>query len=145
MFIRYWCQALVRKILKVFETSVGFLGWFLACVVIGVFVNFLVDPYYEPLSWFMITRTFTIVVSTVPLNYNFIFTCVSMRGAMRNLQISLSRVCMDHVFSWRGTFTSRVICRMLCVEQPRMEQPCCNSHTKNTRTINMHCSIAINF
>ena len=32
---------------------------------------------------------------TVPLNYNFIFTCVSMCGAMRNLQISPSCVCVN--------------------------------------------------
>jgi len=30
------------------------LGWFLACVLLESFIKFLVDPYYEPLSWFMI-------------------------------------------------------------------------------------------
>ena len=85
----------------------------------------------------------------VLLNYNFIFTCVSMHGATINLQISPSCVCVNHVFSWRGTFTSRVIYHVPSVEQPhmeqpRIEQPCCNSHTRNTHAINMHYSIAIN-
>ena len=30
-------------------------GFFGACVVIGGFTNFLVDPYYEPLLWFILS------------------------------------------------------------------------------------------
>ena len=29
------------------------LRWFLACVLLECFHNFSLDPYYEPLSWFM--------------------------------------------------------------------------------------------
>ena len=32
------------------------LRWFLSYTILQYFVNFLVDPYYEPLLWFMITR-----------------------------------------------------------------------------------------
>jgi len=38
-----------------FSGNLSFLGWFLVCILLESFIKFLVDPYYEPLSWFMIT------------------------------------------------------------------------------------------
>jgi len=36
-----------------FQVNLNLLGWFLACVLLESFIKFPVDPYYEPLSWFM--------------------------------------------------------------------------------------------
>jgi len=37
-----------------FQGNLNLLGWFLACVLLERFIKFPVDPYYEPLLWFMI-------------------------------------------------------------------------------------------
>ena len=45
---------------KVFHANIKALGYFLAwfvCVLLGIFREFPVDPYYEPLAWFMITQS----------------------------------------------------------------------------------------
>ena len=39
----------------VFSNQRKLLRWFLACVLLECFHNFSLDPYYEPLSWFMIS------------------------------------------------------------------------------------------
>jgi len=36
-----------------FQVNLNILGWFLACVLLESFIKFLVNPYYEPLLWFM--------------------------------------------------------------------------------------------
>ena len=44
-----------------------------------------------------------VINDTVPLNYNFIVTHLSMSGATRNIQcipIIYIRVCMGHILSW---------------------------------------------
>ena len=59
---------------------------------------------------------------------------------------------MDHVFSWRGTYTSHVIYHVPRVKWPRVEYPYSghtrNSHTWNTcrhkRAVNICYSQAIN-
>jgi len=44
-----------RKVLKVLERNPKSGRQLLACVLLKSFKFFLPDPYYEPLSWFMIT------------------------------------------------------------------------------------------
>ena len=46
----------------------------------------------------------------VPLNYNFIFTHVDTCG--NTIKLYPLRVCVDHVFLWRGTYKSHVIYHM---------------------------------
>jgi len=40
-----------------FQVNLNLLGWFLTCVLLESFIKFPVDPYYEPLLWFMIIIT----------------------------------------------------------------------------------------
>jgi len=39
---------------KDFKVNLNLLGWFLARILLESAIKFLVDPYYEPLLWFMI-------------------------------------------------------------------------------------------
>jgi len=41
-----------------FQVNLNLLGWFSVCVLLESFIKFPVDPYYEPLSWFMIHTSF---------------------------------------------------------------------------------------
>ena len=71
---------------------------------------------------------------------------------MIKLEIIPLRVCVDHVFLWRGTYMSRVIYRVPYVEWPRVEHAYSghahDSHAWNMcghkRTINIRYSPAIN-
>ena len=47
-----------------FSNQRKLLRWFLACVLLGCFHNFSLDPYYEPLSWFMINQR--IIIGFIP-------------------------------------------------------------------------------
>jgi len=59
MLLTMFCWAkllLLKKVWEAFWVNPCLPGWFLACVILGCFVKFLDDPYYEPLLWFMIVR-----------------------------------------------------------------------------------------
>jgi len=42
-----WTEVLQKKVWEAFWVNPCFSGWFLACAILGCFVNFLDDPYYE--------------------------------------------------------------------------------------------------
>jgi len=46
--------SITKKVWKAFWAYPGLLRQFLECVILECFVNFLDDPYYESLLWFMI-------------------------------------------------------------------------------------------
>jgi len=52
-----WTVALPKKVWEAFWANPCLQRRFLACVILESFVNFLDDPYYEPLPWFMISVT----------------------------------------------------------------------------------------
>jgi len=56
-----WTEVLLKKVWEAFWVNCCLQRWFLECIILECFVNFLDDPYYEPLPWFMIT----ILVKTV--------------------------------------------------------------------------------
>ena len=64
----------------------------------------------------------------VPLNYNFIVTCVVPREVYN---ASPSSFYLDHAFSWHGTCTS---CVIYCVPREAWSRHAYSSHTKDTHT-----------
>jgi len=50
----HWTEVVPRKVWEVFRANPCLSRQFLACIILDCFVNFLDDPYYEPLLWFMI-------------------------------------------------------------------------------------------
>jgi len=53
-----WTEVLSKKVWEAFWANPFLPRWFLACVILECFVNFLDDPYYEPLLWFMILLSY---------------------------------------------------------------------------------------
>jgi len=51
-----WTEVLSKKVWEAFWANLRLPRWVLACVILECFVNFLDDPYYEPLPWFMIMQ-----------------------------------------------------------------------------------------
>jgi len=64
-----WTEVLTKKVWEAFWTNPCLPRWFLVCVILQCFVNFLDDPYYEPLPWFMITHAWPHYTSSNVIRY----------------------------------------------------------------------------
>jgi len=50
-----WTEVLPKKVWEAFCANPCLARWLLACIILEYFVDFLDDPYYESLLWFMIS------------------------------------------------------------------------------------------
>ena len=73
----------------------------------------------------------------VPLNYNFIFMCVSTHGATRKLQcISITCLCGPHyLVVWNIHISCNLWYAVTCEIATNWSSHVCNTNTRNTRQI----------
>jgi len=92
-----WAEVLPKKVWETFWANPCLQRWFLACVILECFVNFLDDPFYEPLPWFMIVACslqvqlacFCLVFHTKNLLHMYVIIVVHISSMHAHVQCSL--------------------------------------------------------
>jgi len=74
----WWARLSQRNAWNDFQVNINFLGWFLAYILSESFIKSPFDPYYEPLSWFILLYIYKLYIVIPQYEHNILFRLLIM-------------------------------------------------------------------